>query len=118
MRRKIASLMRKVATTLLRDSSVDRVNINVRNLSKFMDKKIFELSKVDKSPLVGVVNGLAWTAVGGDVLKIEVIKIKGKGTIKLTGSMGGLVDWKGKVPGHPNLATFLLVWLKPFLNKN
>ncbi len=53
MRRKIASLMRKVATTLLRDSSVDRVNINVRNLSKFMDKKIFELSKVDKSPLVG-----------------------------------------------------------------
>jgi len=40
---------------------------------------------------VGVVNGLAWTAVGGDVLKIEVIKIKGKGTIKLTGSMGDVM---------------------------
>ncbi len=32
--------------------------------------------KVDKSPLVGVVNGLAWTAVGGDVLKIEVIRLR------------------------------------------
>jgi len=91
LRRKIATLMRKVATMLLKDSSINRVNINLKNLPKFADKKIFEVSKVDKEPLVGVVNGLAWTAVGGDMLKIETIKIRGKGNIKLTGSLGDVM---------------------------
>ena len=91
LRRKIATLMRKVATMLLKDSSISRVNINLKNLSKFADKKIFEVSKVDREPLIGVVNGLAWTAVGGDMLKIEAIKIKGKGQIKLTGSLGDVM---------------------------
>jgi ATP-dependent Lon protease len=91
LRRKIAGLMRKVATSLLRDSSIDRVTINIENLALFADKKVFEVSKIDDNPLVGVVNGLAWTAVGGDVLKVEAIKIKGKGAVKLTGSLGDVM---------------------------
>ena len=59
-----------------------------KNLEKFTDKKVFEISRVDAKPQVGVISGLAWTAVGGDVLTIEAIKIKGKGALQLTGSLG------------------------------
>jgi len=88
LRRKIASLMRKVATALLKDSSLESITIEKSNLPKFAEKKVFEVSKIDDKPLIGVVNGLAWTSVGGDMLKIEAIKIKGKGAVKLTGSLG------------------------------
>ncbi len=91
LRRKIATLMRKVATALLKDSSLDKITINIKDLPKFADKKVFEVSKIGKKPLVGVVNGLAWTAVGGDMLKIEAIKIKGKGLVQLTGSLGDIM---------------------------
>ncbi len=88
LRRKIASLMRKSARKLLEDSSKDMIRISRKNLTKYVDKKVFEISRVDAKPQVGVVSGLAWTAVGGDVLTIEAIKIKGKGTLQLTGSLG------------------------------
>ena len=92
LRRKVAGLMRKSALKLLTESSVDgKIEIKVRDLPEFADKKIFEASSVDKYPLLGVVNGLAWTSVGGDVLKIEAIKLRGKGAVKLTGSLGDVM---------------------------
>ncbi len=91
LRRKIAGLMRKSALKLLADDSLSVVKIKVKNLAEFADKKVFEASAIDTKPLVGVVNGLAWTAVGGDVLKIEAIKLKGKGAVKLTGSLGDVM---------------------------
>jgi ATP-dependent Lon protease len=91
LRRKIAGLMRKSALKLLADDSLSVVKIKVKDLPEFADKKVFEASSIDAKPLVGVVNGLAWTAVGGDVLKIEAIKIKGKGAVKLTGSLGDVM---------------------------
>jgi ATP-dependent Lon protease len=91
LRRKIAGLMRKSALKLLADETLSVVKIKVKDLPKFADKKVFEASAIDNEPLVGVVNGLAWTAVGGDVLKIEAIKLKGKGAVKLTGSLGDVM---------------------------
>jgi len=88
LRRRISGLMRKSARKLLEDKTKDQISITNRNLEKFTDKKVFEISLVDSKPQVGVVNGLAWTAVGGDVLTIEAIRIKGKGTLQLTGSLG------------------------------
>ena len=88
LRRVLASLMRKSARLLLEDKEKDIISIKKNNLNKFVDKKVFEISLVDKKPQVGIVSGLAWTAVGGDVLTIEAIKIKGKGTLLLTGSLG------------------------------
>ena len=67
------------------------MHITKKNLNKFVDKKVFEISSVDKKPQVGVVSGLAWTAVGGDVLTIEAIKIRGKGGLQLTGSLGDVM---------------------------
>jgi len=91
LRRKLASLMRKSAKILLEDSSIDKVSITVKNLEEFAEKKVFEISPVESKPSIGVVNGLAWTSVGGDVLTIEAIKIKGKGVMQLTGSLGDVM---------------------------
>jgi len=91
LRRRIAGLMRKSARILLEESSKTHIDITKKNLDKFTDKKVFEISLVDKKPQIGVVSGLAWTAVGGDVLTIEAIKIKGKGTLQLTGSLGDVM---------------------------
>ncbi len=91
LRRRIAGLMRKTARILLEDKTKESVHITKKNLEKFVDKKVFEFSVVDKKPQVGVVSGLAWTAVGGDVLTIEAIKIRGKGGLQLTGSLGDVM---------------------------
>ncbi len=91
LRRKIAGLMRKSARKLLEDKSKDCIMVTKKNLEKFTDKKVFEISTVHAQPQMGVVNGLAWTAVGGDVLTIEAIKIKGKGALQLTGSLGDVM---------------------------
>jgi ATP-dependent Lon protease len=92
LRRKVAGLMRKSALKLLtNESGNDKIEIEVKDLPIFADKKVFEASSVDKQPLMGVVNGLAWTSVGGDVLKIEAIKLRGKGGVKLTGSLGDVM---------------------------
>ena len=91
LRRRIAALMRKAARKLLEERTLDVVRISKKNLHKYIDKKVFEISLVDAKPQVGIVSGLAWTAVGGDVLTIEAIKIKGKGTLQLTGSLGDVM---------------------------
>lgn len=97
LRRKIAGLMRKAARTLLEDRSIEQVNITKKNLKNFVDKKVFEISLVEGQPQMGVVNGLAWTAVGGDVLTIEAIKIKGKGALQLTGSLGEVMKESARI---------------------
>jgi len=91
LRRRLASLMRKSARKLLENRTKDSIHITKKNLKNYTDKKVFEISLVDSKPQVGVVNGLAWTAVGGDVLTIEAIKIKGKGLLQLTGSLGDVM---------------------------
>jgi ATP-dependent Lon protease len=91
LRRRIAGLMRKSAKKLLENTKLDIVRVNKHTLESFTDKKVFEISRVDSKPQVGVISGLAWTAVGGDVLTIEAIKIKGKGSLQLTGSLGNVM---------------------------
>ena len=91
LRRKIASICRKSAKILLEDKTKQVIRITKKNIEKFADKKVFEITKVASAPQVGIVNGLAWTAVGGDVLTIEAVKIKGKGAMQLTGSLGDVM---------------------------
>ncbi len=97
LRRRIAELCRKVAKEMLKSDSKDKISVTLKNLKSFFDKSVFEIEKTDKIPVVGVVNGLAWTAVGGDVLKIESIRIKGKGTLQLTGSLGDVMKESARI---------------------
>ena len=96
LRRRIAQMSRKAAKQILHDNT-DKVSITLKNLKDYFDKTVFEIEKTDKVPVVGVVNGLAWTAVGGDVLKIESIRIKGKGTLQLTGSLGDVMKESARI---------------------
>lgn len=96
LRRKIAELCRKSAKKLLLEG-IKKVSINVKNLNEFLDKKVFEIKKHDGENRVGQVNGLAWTSVGGDVLKVEAIKIKGKGELTLTGSLGDVMKESARI---------------------
>lgn len=90
LRRKIATLARKAAKEILQEKA-KKISITPDNLAQYLDKIVFEIEKSDNEDKVGIINGLAWTSVGGDVLKIEAIKIRGKGNLKLTGSLGDVM---------------------------
>ncbi|SFP06246.1 endopeptidase La [Hydrogenimonas thermophila] len=97
LRRRVADMVRKAAKEILTNPEIGKVNVSVKNLKEFLDKPVFEIDPTDNVPTVGVVNGLAWTAVGGDVLKIESIKIKGKGGLQLTGSLGEVMKESARI---------------------
>ncbi len=67
------------------------ISITPSNLKEYLERMVFEIDPIDKENKIGIVNGLAWTPVGGDVLKIEALKIRGKGELKLTGSLGDVM---------------------------
>ncbi len=97
LRRRIADIVRKSAKQILEQPEMNKVSVSVKNLKSFLDKTVFEIDKTDNVARVGVVNGLAWTSVGGDVLKIEVIRIKGKGGMQLTGSLGEVMKESARI---------------------
>ncbi len=97
LRRRIADMSRKVAKQILEKSDIGKVTVTLKNLKEFFEKSVFEIEKTNKIPVIGVVNGLAWTAVGGDVLKIESIRIKGKGGMQLTGSLGEVMKESARI---------------------
>lgn len=96
LRRQIATIARKAAKIIL-EEKVDKVSITSKNLKEFLDKTVFEYEEVEKNNQIGVVNGLAWTSVGGDTLKIEAVKIKGKGGVELTGSLGDVMKESARI---------------------
>lgn len=97
LRRRLADILRKCAKQLLLDSSLGKINVTAKNLPEFLEKRVFEIEATDKKARIGQVNGLAWTSVGGDVLKIEVIRIQGKGAMQITGSLGDVMKESAKI---------------------
>ncbi len=90
LRRRIAGIMRKSAREIL-EKELEHIDITTENLKNYVDKKVFEIAAIESKPQIGIVNGLAWTPVGGDVLRIEAIKINGKGAMQLTGKLGDVM---------------------------
>lgn len=97
LRRVFAKLFRKSVKQLISDETIKKVTINTKNLEEFLEKPVFEIDKADKKNSVGLGNGLAWTSVGGDVLKIEAVKFKGKGSLQLTGNMGDVMKESARI---------------------
>lgn len=97
LRRVFSKLFRKVAKRLLSHPENKKVSISNKNIVEFLEQPIFEIDPADKKNSIGVTNGLAWTAVGGDVLKIEAIKLNGKGALSLTGNMGDVMKESARI---------------------
>lgn len=87
LERELASLCRKAAKKIA-DGDAKSVTVSKRNIAAFLGPAHASFEKTDKEDLCGVVNGLAYTSVGGDVLKIETSVMSGEGNIKLTGTLG------------------------------
>lgn len=68
------------------------VHVKPKDLSKYLGAPVFDLHDKEKKNMVGIVNGLAWTQHGGEVLTIESFAIKGKGKIHITGNLGKVME--------------------------
>lgn len=89
LERQLAKLSRKAAMEIIKGQ--EKVNISMRNYKDFLGREKYLDDEIVKSPEVGVVTGLAWTQVGGELLQIEVNTMKGKGKLQLTGSLGDVM---------------------------
>ncbi len=97
LRQRVAEILRKVAKEILLEPDTKKVTITTKNLDEFLEKEVFSIKKRENRDRVGVVNGLAWTPVGGDILELEGIKIEGKGNIILTGRLGEVMKESAKI---------------------
>ncbi|MCI8539372.1 MAG: endopeptidase La [Oscillospiraceae bacterium] len=91
LERKLAALCRKAAKELVSSEQVKSVSINGDNLEKYLGVRRYHPERLSKTPLVGVVNGLAWTSVGGELLEVEVNVVPGTGKLELTGNLGDVM---------------------------
>ncbi len=90
LERNIASLCRKSAKKIVTDG-VTSVTVNASNIQDFLGSYKFKPDNILKQDQIGVVNGLAWTEVGGEILQIEASAFNGSGKIILTGSLGDVM---------------------------
>ncbi len=91
LERKLAALCRKAAMQMVQDS-VKRVSITGDDLEKLLGVRRYHQGKRNYLPKVGVVNGLAWTAVGGEMLEVEVNVLPGSGKVEPTGNLGEVMQ--------------------------
>lgn len=93
----INTVMRKVARRYVDDNSAVPILITKSNLKDFLGEPKYHENQLSGIDEVGVVNGLAWTAVGGDTLSIEVMLTKGKGDILITGNLGDVMKESARI---------------------
>lgn len=86
LNRSIASLCRKAAYKVMNGEAA--VKITAKNIEDYLGIKKYRIDHLLPKNSVGIVNGLAWTAVGGELMQLEVAAIQGSGKIELTGSLG------------------------------
>ena len=90
LERQIAKLCRKVAFRIVTGKEKD-AKVTVKNLADYLGPCIYLESDLRAREEVGIVTGLAWTSVGGELLKVEVLAAEGKGGLTLTGQLGDVM---------------------------
>ncbi|GAA4490500.1 endopeptidase La [Gluconacetobacter tumulicola] len=91
LEREIATLARKAVREIV-TGKAKKVAITRKNLEKYAGVKRFRYGETEAEDMVGVVTGLAWTEVGGEILTIESVMVPGKGAIKQTGKLGDVMQ--------------------------
>ena len=90
LEREIANLARKAVKEILTGKD-ECIKISKKNLGKYAGIKRYRFGEIEKDDLVGVVTGLAWTEVGGELLNIESVMLPGKGKMIITGKLGDVM---------------------------
>ncbi|MTJ04430.1 MAG: endopeptidase La [Sediminimonas qiaohouensis] len=90
LEREIAKVARKAVTQIVRKQS-DTVTVTPENLSDFLGVQKYKYGIAEEKDQVGVVTGLAYTSVGGELLNIEALRLPGKGRMKTTGTLGDVM---------------------------
>lgn len=90
LEREIAALCRKAAKKIAAGEA-EKVSVTGQNIGEYLGPKKFLPETIGKSDEVGLVNGLAWTSVGGEMLQVEVAVLEGAGKLELTGSLGDVM---------------------------
>ncbi len=90
LERQLAKLIRKVVT-LIEKNEAKLISVTKNNLPDLLGIPIYQRLEIEKDDLVGITTGLAWTEVGGELLSIEAVKVKGKGKVSATGKLGDVM---------------------------
>jgi ATP-dependent Lon protease len=90
LERELAKMSRKAVTQIIK-GEVKSVEVTPENLEDFLGVPRYRYGLAEKDDQIGVVTGLAWTSVGGDLLSIEALKLPGKGRMKTTGKLGDVM---------------------------
>jgi ATP-dependent Lon protease len=91
LERELAGIARKAVREIVTKKS-KKVAVTVKNLDKFAGVRKFRYGEAEAEDMVGVVTGLAWTEVGGEILTIESVTVPGKGATKTTGKLGDVMQ--------------------------
>jgi len=91
LEREIGNLARKAVKEIV-SKKAKKVSITVKNLEKFAGVRKFRYGEAEAVDMVGVVTGLAWTEVGGEILTIESVTVPGKGKVQTTGKLGDVMQ--------------------------
>ncbi len=91
LEREIAKLCRKAVKQIV-EGSKEAVHISRRNLGTYAGVRRFRYGEIEAEDMIGIVTGLAWTEVGGELLTIESVGLPGKGNVKYTGKLGDVMQ--------------------------
>ncbi len=91
LQRSIAGICRKVAREVVKNGHGKRITVGARKVGTYLGAKKFRYKKVEDENVVGMVNGLAWTEAGGELLPAEVAILSGKGNLIVTGQLGDVM---------------------------
>ena len=97
LERAIADLCRKCAKKFAEDETLKRIKIGASDVAELLGARKMLADTISDEDEIGEVNGLAWTAVGGDLLKVEVAVLEGTGKIELTGSLGDVMKESAQI---------------------
>tara|TARA_A100001011_G_scaffold77553_1_gene79854 strand:- start:496 stop:2889 length:2394 start_codon:yes stop_codon:yes gene_type:complete len=92
LEREISKICRKVVKKLLLNKKLKSIKVDKNNLKDFLGVNRFKHGEIEKENVIGLVNGLAWTEVGGEMLSVETAVIPGKGKYILTGQLGDVMQ--------------------------
>ncbi len=92
LERELASICRKLAKEAVKDKEKDRFKVTEKSIGKYLGPYRFRQEQVEEKDSVGMVTGLAWTQVGGELLFIETLIMPGKGKLTVTGKLGDVMQ--------------------------